>query len=104
MAIGAVLIIIKDLVVGVFSFFINLMIWFLSSLLPTLITYIGMPMFILGIVVALGLTGGSILFFILTALGMYHFIKNAVFKSNPTIVKTQYNNDTSNANMKVFKS
>ena len=105
MPVGAVIIVVKDLLVGVFSVFINLIIWFLSSLLPTLITYIGMPMFILGIIVALGLTGGSVLFFIIAAFGMYYFIKNAVFKSDPAVFKKEKDNmGYTSANMAVFKS
>lgn len=102
---GSILIIIKDIIVGVFTVFINLIIWFLSSLLPTLITYIGMPMFILGVIVALGLTGGSVLFFIIAAFGLYYFIKNAVFKSDPAVFKKEQNNTGyTSANMAIFKS
>ena len=104
MAVGHVLLIIAQSVWFVFSQLINLLIWFLTSLLPTLITYIGMPMFILGIIMALGLTGGSILFFIVVAVGLYYFIKKAVFKSSPKMVFVEDNQGMTNANMAVFKS
>ena len=76
----------------------------MTSLLPTLITYIGVPMFVLGIITALGLTGGSILFFIICAVGMYYFIKKTVFMSTPKIKFAEKNNGMTNANMSVFKS
>jgi len=104
MAVGAILIIIGQTIYTVFATLINLMIWFLTSLLPTLITYIGVPMFVLGIITALGLTGGSVLFFIICAVGMYYFIKKTVFMSSPKLKFASKNNGMTNANMAVFKS
>ena len=104
MAVGAILIIIGQTIYTVFATLINLMIWFMTSLLPTLITYIGVPMFVLGIITALGLTGGSILFFIVCAVGMYYFIKKTVFMSTPKLKFAENNNGMTSANMKVFKS
>ena len=104
MAVGSILIIISQAVYFVFAQLINLLIWFLTSLLPTLITYIGMPMFILGVIMALGLTGGSILFFIVVAVGLCYFVKKAVFQSSPKLVFAEKNEGMSNANMAIFKS
>lgn len=101
---GHILVIIGQLLYYVFSGLINLMIWFLTSLLPTLITYIGVPMFVLGIIMALGLTGGSVLFFIVCAVGMYYFIKKTVFMSSPKLQFAEKNNGMTSANMAVFKS
>ena len=99
MPIGSLLIITAEIVFKVISGLINLMIWFLTSLLPTLITFIGLPMFVLGIITALGLTGGSVLFFIVFVVGLYYFIKKSVFMSSPKI-KFAANNGN-NSNMKV---
>ena len=104
MAVTAILIIIAQTIYYVFATLINLMIWFMTSLLPTLITYIGVPMFVLGIITALGLTGGSVLFFIVCAVGMYYFVKKTVFMSTPKLKFADNNNGMTNANMKVFKS
>lgn len=102
MVVGSILMIIAQVIYYVFSTLINLLIWFLTSVLPTLITFIGLPMFFIGIITAIGLTGGSVLFFIIATIGLYYFVKKAVFESNPNIVfNNKDNNNSSTSNMKL---
>lgn len=98
MAVGHILMIIAQVLYYVFSTLINLLIWFLTSVLPTLITFIGLPMFFIGIIMAIGLTGGSVLFFIVTSVGLYYFVKKAVFESSPQLVFNNNNNNPSSSN------
>lgn len=96
--------IIAQVLYYVFSTLINLLIWFLTSVLPTLITFIGLPMFFIGIIMAIGLTGGSVLFFIVTSVGLYYFVKKAVFESSPKIIFANNIKEMTNSNKKIFKS
>ena len=98
MVVGNILMIIAQVIYYVFSTLINLLIWFLTSVLPTLITFIGLPMFFIGIIMAIGLTGGSVLFFIVTSVGLYYFVKKAVFESSPQLVLNNKNNNPSSSN------
>ncbi len=66
-------------VIGRFAF------WFYATFLPFVIQYIGIPMFILGILLALALAGSTMLFVILFLIGMYYFIKGTIFRSKPLI-------------------
>jgi len=104
MPVGNVLMIIAQVIYYSFSAVINLLIWFLTSVLPTLITFIGLPMFFLGIITAIGLTGGSVLFFIVTSVGLYYFVKKAVFESSPKIIIANNIKEMSNSNKNIFKS
>jgi hypothetical protein len=101
MVVGNILMIIAQVIYYVFSTLINLLIWFLTSVLPTLITFIGLPMFFIGIIMAIGLTGGSVLFFIVTSVGLYYFVKKAVFESSPQLVFNNKNNNNSSSSNKI---
>ena len=57
--------------------------WFYLTLLPFIIQYIAMPLFILGIILAVAFAGGTLLFTILFFVVMYFFIKGTIFTSNP---------------------
>jgi len=57
--------------------------WFYLTLLPFIIQYIAMPLFILGIILALAFAGGTLLFTVLFFVFMYFFIKGTIFTSNP---------------------
>ena len=57
--------------------------WFYLSFLPFIIQYIGIPLFILGIILALAFAGGTLVFTILFFIVMYFFIKGTIFNSKP---------------------
>lgn len=63
--------------------------WFYLTFLPFVIQYIGIPMFILGILVALAFAGGTMLFVILFFIFIFYFIKGTIFNSAPPIIKSK---------------
>jgi hypothetical protein len=66
---------------GILGVVVNFMIWFYLTFLPFVIQYIGIPLFILGIMLGLAFAGGTVLFTILFFLFMYFFIKGTIFDS-----------------------
>jgi len=61
--------------------------WFYLTFLPFVIQYIGIPMFALGVLLALAFAGGTMLFVILFFIFMFYFIKGTIFNSKPKNVK-----------------
>ena len=61
--------------------------WFYLTFLPFVIQYIGIPMFALGVLLALAFAGGTMLFVILFFIFMFYFIKGTLFDSKPKNVK-----------------
>jgi len=61
----------------------NFAVWFYLTFLPFVIQYIGIPMFILGILLAIAFAGGTLIFSILFCIFMYYFIKGTIFSSTP---------------------
>jgi hypothetical protein len=59
--------------------------WFYTTLVPFLVQYIGIPMFALGVLLALAFAGGTILFTIVFFIIMFFFIKGVFFSSKPSI-------------------
>ena len=57
--------------------------WFYLSFLPFIIQYIALPMFVLGILLSLAFSGGTMIFTILFFIFMYYFIKGTIFDSTP---------------------
>jgi len=55
--------------------------WFYTTFLPFIIQYIGIPLFILGALLALAFAGGTLLFIILFLIFMYFFIKGTIINS-----------------------
>lgn len=57
--------------------------WFYLTLIPFVIQYIGIPMFALGILLALAFTGGTVLFIIVFCIFMFYFIRGTLLKTKP---------------------
>lgn len=57
--------------------------WFYLTFLPFVIQYIGLPMFVLGVLLALAFAGGTLLFTIVFFIFMYFFIKGTLFDTKP---------------------
>lgn len=57
--------------------------WFYGTFLPFVIQYIGIPMFALGVILALAFAGGTMLFSILFFVFMYFFIKGTIIDTKP---------------------
>ena len=59
--------------------------WFYLTLIPFILQYIGIPLFALGVLLALAFAGGTILFIVIFCISIYIFIKGTIFNSKPTI-------------------
>jgi hypothetical protein len=68
---------------GVWMLVLKFMEWFYLTFIPFIIQYLGVPLFILGVLLAIGLAGGTLLFTIVFAVFMFYFIKGTIFDSTP---------------------
>jgi len=59
--------------------------WFYGTFIPFIIKWIGIPMFLLGVLLAVSFAGGTVLFTIIFFLVMYFFIKKTFFEAHPRI-------------------
>ena len=66
---------------GIWMLILDFMIWFYGTFIPFVIQYLGIPLFILGIILALAFAGGTLLFTIVFAVFMFYFIKGTIFDS-----------------------
>jgi hypothetical protein len=57
--------------------------WFYLTLLPFVIQYIGIPLFVLGALFALAFAGGTMAITIVFFVFMFFFIKGTIFDSKP---------------------
>lgn len=57
--------------------------WFYGTVIPFIIKWIGIPMFLLGVLLAVSFAGGTILFIIVFCVVMYFFIKKILFNTIP---------------------
>jgi hypothetical protein len=60
--------------------------WFYGTLIPFIIQWIGIPMFLLGVLLAVAFAGGTLLFTIVFCVVMYFFIKKILFDTLPKAV------------------
>ena len=58
--------------------------WFYLTFLPFVIQYVGIPMFVLGILVAVGFAGGTLIFTVFFFVFMFYFIRETIFNTPPT--------------------
>lgn len=59
--------------------------WFYGTLIPFIIQYIGIPMFALGILLALAFASGTVLFIIVFCIFMFYFIRGTLFSTKPNV-------------------
>ena len=57
----------------------ELMMWFYFNLVPFIVMYFGIPLFILGILMGISFSGGSLIIMIAFFVAMFFFIKKSVF-------------------------
>ena len=60
--------------------------WFYGTFIPFVIKWIGIPMFLLGVLLAVSFAGGTALFTIVFFLVMYFFVKKVIFQTHPKMV------------------
>jgi hypothetical protein len=73
------LIIIWHLIRLIFRYIIKFTIWFYTTFLPFIIKYFGIPLFLLGILLGLAFTGGTMCFIVIFFIFMYYFVKGTIF-------------------------
>lgn len=56
-------------------------IWFYINFLPFILTYFGIPLFLLGILLCLAFTGSTIFFVAIFFIFIYYFVKGTVFRN-----------------------
>jgi len=72
-----------DIILNTGGILIQFMRWFYLTFLPFVIQYIGIPLFVLGVILAVAFAGGTLIFIILFFIFMYFFIKGTIFDSKP---------------------
>ena len=72
-----------DIILNTGGILIQFMRWFYLTFLPFIIQYIGIPLFVLGVILAVAFAGGTLIFIILFFIFMYFFIKGTIFDSKP---------------------
>jgi hypothetical protein len=88
-------------VIIIFEKIFNGIVWiidkFYFNLLPFTLNYIGAPLFVLGILAAIGFIGGNILFLVIFAVLGYYFVKGTLFSPPYSkVAKAQMGNVTNN--------
>lgn len=79
---GGILAGVANIVITTVSAIGTFSLWFYTTFLPFIIQYFGIPLFILGVLLALAFTGGTVFFVIIFFVFMYFFIKGTIF-NNP---------------------
>lgn len=72
-----------SLIFSIFKYVLQFARWFYLTLLPFILQYIGIPLFALGIILALAFAGGTMVFTIAFFIFMFFFIKGTIFESTP---------------------
>lgn len=81
--IGELMKVVVDLISGALTYLLQFMKWFYIIFLPFVIQYFGIPLFILGVILAVAFAGGTLFFTIIFFIFMYFFIKGTIFSSSP---------------------
>jgi hypothetical protein len=76
---------VKGISLGPVSLLLRFAWWFYGTLIPFVVQYIGIPMFALGILLAVAFAGGTVLFTIVFFIFMFYFIRGTLFSSTPNI-------------------
>ena len=74
---------IVDIVAFIMKTVYRFMKWFYLTFLPFIIQYFGLPLFFLGILLALAFAGGTVLFTFVFFICIYYFIKGTLINSKP---------------------
>jgi hypothetical protein len=61
--------------------------WFYLTFLPFVIQYLGLPLFFLGILLAIAFAGGTVLLTMVFFIFMYYFIKGTLLDTKPINLK-----------------
>uniref|UniRef100_A0A6C0HLC8 Uncharacterized protein n=1 Tax=viral metagenome TaxID=1070528 RepID=A0A6C0HLC8_9ZZZZ len=67
-----------SIIAGIIGGIVDFAIWFYTSLVPFMLKYFGIPLFVLGLLLGLAFTGGTLFFIAIFFIFMYYFIKKIV--------------------------
>ena len=84
---GAVISIIFDFVAFVCVQVYHFVIWFYLTFIPFIIQYVGLPLFALGILLALAFAGGTVVCTTAIFVFLFYFIKGTIIDSQPMNLK-----------------
>jgi hypothetical protein len=84
---GVVFSIIFELVAFICHKVYQFAVWFYLTFLPFVIQYIGIPLFFLGILLAIAFAGGTVIFTIAFFIFMFYFIKGTFVDTKPINLK-----------------
>jgi len=76
-----------DVIIDIIKLVYYLLKWFVTVFVPFVVQYIGIPGFAIGILFAISMMGGTVLFVLVFCAMMYYFIKGTIFKSKPKITQ-----------------
>ena len=76
---------VKIFILGPLGYLAQFAKWFYLTLIPFFLQYIGIPMFVLGILLALSYATGVVLFIIVFYIFMSYFIKGTIINTKPII-------------------
>ena len=71
------------LIVPTIKYLLKFARWFYLTFLPFILQYIAIPLFVLGVLIALAFAGGTLLFIITFTIFIFFFIKGTIFSSTP---------------------
>ena len=74
-----VLIILYEIIKAIFVALWDLIVWIYLTLIPFMVKYIGIPLFIMGLLMGSAFSMGSFLVIIIFFIGAFFFIKGTVF-------------------------
>ena len=81
MPVGDVMAIAYDVLCNTLSGVFKFLKWFYLDFLPFIIQYIAVPLFFLGLLLAVAFAGGTLIITIVFFIFMYFFIKHTIFVS-----------------------
>lgn len=83
MVLGTIARMIFDFIATICHYIYQFTIWFYLTFLPFIIQYIGLPLFFLGILLAIAFAGGTVLFTTVFFIFMFYFIKGTIIDTKP---------------------
>jgi hypothetical protein len=71
--------ILYDIIKGLVIALRDLIFWIYLTLIPFLVMYFGVPLFILGLLMGVAFSGGTFIILLIFFVALFYFIKNSVF-------------------------
>ena len=84
---GGLVSLVKTVVLGPLKYLAQFAKWFYLTFIPFVLQYIGIPLFVLGMLLALSYALGVLLFIIIFSVFMYFFVKGTLVNTKPVIIK-----------------